>query len=71
MREILTLCEKTRRETGGYFDVNRPDGTMDPCGVVKGWAIRNAARQLSDMGFSNFCVAFCRRRTNHNNKSKE
>jgi thiamine biosynthesis lipoprotein len=57
MREILALCEKTRRETGGYFDVNRPDGTMDPCGVVKGWAIRNAARQLSDMGFSNFCVA--------------
>ncbi|MGZ5930332.1 MAG: FAD:protein FMN transferase [Rhizomicrobium sp.] len=57
LREILALCEKTRRETGGYFDVNRPDGTMDPCGMVKGWAIRNAALQLAGMGFSNFCVA--------------
>ena len=56
LREILALCEKTRHETGGYFDVNRPDGTMDPCGMVKGWAIRNAALQLAGMGFSNFCV---------------
>ena len=43
MREIAALCEKTRRETGGYFDIDRPDGTIDPCGMVKGWAIRNAA----------------------------
>ena len=57
MREVLALCEKTRRETGGYFDISRPDGTIDPCGVVKGWAIRNAALQLTGMGFSNFCVA--------------
>jgi thiamine biosynthesis lipoprotein len=56
MREILALCEKARRETDGYFDITRPDGTIDPCGMVKGWAIRNAARQLADMGFSNFCV---------------
>ncbi len=56
MREIFALCEKTKRETGGYFDIFRPDGTIDPCGMVKGWAIRNAARQLADMGFSNFCV---------------
>ncbi len=56
MREIAALCEKTKRETGGYFDVSRPDGTIDPCGMVKGWAIRNAARQLLDMGFRDFCV---------------
>jgi FAD:protein FMN transferase len=56
MREIVALSEKTRQETGGYFDINRPDGTVDPCGIVKGWAIRNAARQLADMGFANFCV---------------
>ncbi len=56
MQEIVALCEKTRQETGGYFDIRRPDGTIDPCGMVKGWAIRNAARQLADMGFSNFCV---------------
>jgi thiamine biosynthesis lipoprotein len=57
MREIVALCKKTKQETGGYFDIGRPDGTIDPCGMVKGWAIKNAARQLVDMGFSNFCVA--------------
>src|SRR6202012_396453 len=56
VREIVALSEATRRETGGYFDITRPDGTIDPCGMVKGWAIRNAARQLIAMGFSNFCV---------------
>jgi thiamine biosynthesis lipoprotein len=57
MCEIFSLCEKTRQETGGYFDISRPDGMIDPCGMVKGWAIKNAARQLVDMGYSNFCVA--------------
>jgi thiamine biosynthesis lipoprotein len=56
MREIVALSEKTRQETGGYFDITRPDGAIDSCGMVKGWAIRNAARQLAAMGFSNFCV---------------
>jgi thiamine biosynthesis lipoprotein len=56
MLEIVALSEKTRRETGGYFDISRPDGAIDPCGMVKGWAIRNAALQLAGMGFSNFCV---------------
>ncbi len=57
MREVIALCEKTKQETGGYFDISRPDGAIDPCGMVKGWAIRNAVRQIADMGFSNFCVA--------------
>jgi FAD:protein FMN transferase len=56
LREIFALCERTKRETGGYFDIARPDGTIDPCGMVKGWAIKNAATQLSGMGFLNFCV---------------
>ena len=57
MREIVALCEMTKQETSGYFDIFRPDGAIDPCGMVKGWAIGNAARQLMDMGYSNFCVA--------------
>jgi thiamine biosynthesis lipoprotein len=56
MREVVALCEKTKHETDGYFDISRPGGSIDPCGLVKGWAIKNAARQLTDMGFSNFCV---------------
>jgi thiamine biosynthesis lipoprotein len=57
MREILTLCEYAKHKTGGYFDIIRPDGTIDLCGMVKGWAIKNASHQLADMGFANFCVA--------------
>jgi len=56
MREVFALCEKTKRETNGYFDIARPDGTLDPCGMVKGWAIRDAAALLLKMGFENFCV---------------
>src|SRR5579871_4897144 len=43
MREVLALAEATRRDTGGFFDIRKPDGTIDPSGIVKGWAIRNAA----------------------------
>jgi thiamine biosynthesis lipoprotein len=57
MREIFALCEQTKQETAGYFDIVRPDGAIDPCGMVKGWAIKNAAHQLAEMGFANFSVA--------------
>lgn len=56
-REVFALCEKTKQETAGYFDITRPDGTIDPCGMVKGWAIRNAMLQLIELGFANFCIS--------------
>ena len=56
MREVLALAEKTRQETNGYFDVKKPDGSLDPSGIVKGWAIQHSAAQLLDMGYSNFYV---------------
>jgi len=56
MREVFGLAEKTRLETGGYFDMRRPDGPLDPSGVVKGWAIRNAATLLGEAGASDFFV---------------
>lgn len=56
MRTILALCEQTRQETRGYFDIRRGDGTRDPSGIVKGWAIRNVARRLADEGWHNFYV---------------
>jgi thiamine biosynthesis lipoprotein len=43
MMEVLALAERTKNETGGYFDIRTPDGSLDPSGIVKGWAIRNAA----------------------------
>jgi FAD:protein FMN transferase len=46
LREVLALAERTRRETDGYFDIARPDGFLDPSGIVKGWAIREVARLI-------------------------
>jgi thiamine biosynthesis lipoprotein len=45
LSEILAVAEKTKRETNGYFDVWH-DGVFDPSGIVKGWAIQEAARLL-------------------------
>lgn len=56
MREILALAEQTRIDSDGYFDVRRPDGTLDPCGIVKGWAIRAAARALAQRGLQDFFI---------------
>ncbi len=56
MRLVMALCEDTKRETNGYFDARRPDGTYDPSGLVKGWAIRNAAHMLRESGFKNFYI---------------
>lgn len=56
MREILALADRTRQETYGYFDVCRPDGSLDPSGIVKGWAIRNAADLIRASGSRHFFV---------------
>lgn len=56
MKEIFFLAEKTKRETSGYFDIKKPDGTLDPSGVVKGWAIQNAAELLLKKGYENFYI---------------
>ncbi len=56
MRTVFALSEETKLLTGGYFDIARPDGSCDPSGMVKGWAIRNAARIIAQKGFNNFYV---------------
>lgn len=55
MKEVLELCERTRQETDGYFDIKR-DGRRDPSGLVKGWAIRNAANMLARRGLRNYYI---------------
>lgn len=54
MQEIFALSEETKQATNGYFDIHRSDGTIDPSGLVKGWAIQNAAQLLIDAGVENF-----------------
>lgn len=56
MREVLEIAEDTRRQTDGYFNVRRPDGSLDPSGIVKGWAVRNAAALMRGAGHRNFYV---------------
>ena len=55
MRRIFQLAEETRADTRGYFDVRR-GGRYDPSGIVKGWAIHNAALLLRRQGHSNLNV---------------
>jgi FAD:protein FMN transferase len=56
MREVFNLADQTKTETNGYFDVKRSDGAIDPSGIVKGWAIRNAAKHIRNAGFQNYYV---------------
>jgi FAD:protein FMN transferase len=55
MKTIQTLSEQTKRDAYVYFDIKR-DGSYDPSGIVKGWAIQNAANMLKAQGFHNFYV---------------
>lgn len=53
MHAVLDLCEQTKRETDGYFDISHND-KLDPSGLVKGWAIEQAAQLLRKRGVKNF-----------------
>jgi FAD:protein FMN transferase len=55
MRAVFALPEQTCHETDGYFDIER-EGSYDPYGLVKGWAIYHAAEILWGPGFENFYV---------------
>ncbi len=55
MREVLKLCEQTKQLTNGFFNIEH-DGQVAPSGLVKGWAINNAAQHLVDQGFSDFYI---------------
>ncbi len=55
MKQVLALCEQTRKDTHGFFDITK-DGMRDPSGLVKGWAIKGAARRLLRRGIKDFCL---------------
>jgi thiamine biosynthesis lipoprotein len=55
MKEVLRLCEQTKQQTDGYFDIAH-GGQLDPSGLVKGWAINNAAELLRSKGVANFSI---------------
>lgn len=56
MKLIFGLSVETKKITGGYFDIVGRNGKYDPSGIVKGWAIMNAANILKRRGIKNFCI---------------
>ncbi len=61
VHEVLALGEQARAESGGAFDVRRPgpDGvpTLDPSGVVKGWAVQRASAHLRVLPDTDVCLS--------------
>ena len=59
--EVLDLAERARRGSGGAFSAYRPgpDGAdvLDPSGVVKGWAVEQAAAALRALDDTAFCIS--------------
>jgi FAD:protein FMN transferase len=56
LAEVLALCEEYRVATGGAFDVRLPGRGLDPCAMVKGWAVQRAAELLTDRGAKRLCL---------------
>jgi thiamine biosynthesis lipoprotein len=59
--EVLGLGHRARLESGGAFDVRRPNGdgtvVLDPSGVVKGWAAERASAWLHTLADTDFCLS--------------
>lgn len=55
MKTIFAMAKEAKKQTQGYFDILH-QGKYNPSGIVKGWAILNAARLLEHMGFKNYYV---------------
>jgi thiamine biosynthesis lipoprotein len=55
LRAILELCALTKQQTNGYFEIVQDD-RLDPSGVVKGWAIQQAAEHLQADGRRDFFI---------------
>jgi thiamine biosynthesis lipoprotein len=58
LRQVLTLAEQLRIDSRGHFDVrrHRADGGLDPSGIVKGWAVEEAAWILDAAGARNYSI---------------
>jgi len=56
MKLVFRLANQTTKETNGYFNIVKHDGSIDPSGLVKGWAIYNACKLLAKKGFKNFSI---------------
>ncbi|MEE1751519.1 FAD:protein FMN transferase [Streptomyces sp. SP18CS02] len=53
--EVLWECEEEERLSDGWFTV-RHSGSLDPTGLVKGWAVERAVRMLASSGAEAVCL---------------
>ena len=56
MKEILNYAEDTKRITNGYFDILTSDKSLDPSGIVKGWAIDEASKLITAHNIYKFYI---------------
>lgn len=54
--EVLAECERYRMETDGFFNARRPDGVLDPTGVVKTWAVARVLWRFDALGAWGYMV---------------
>lgn len=54
--EVLGLCAYYEDLSGGAFSARLPGRGLDPCAVVKGWAVQRAADRLHAAGARRFCL---------------
>lgn len=61
VREVMQLGQQAETESGGAFSIWRPNTdstlTLDPSGVVKGWAVERAADFLRILSDTDFCLS--------------
>ena len=55
MQTIFRLAEQTKQATHGFFDIHHGD-SVDPSGIVKGWAIEQVSQLLQRLEWKNFTV---------------
>jgi thiamine biosynthesis lipoprotein len=55
VRDVLGLCDLYGLATGGCFSA-WPDGRLDPCGLVKAWAVDRACAILERQGARDYLV---------------
>jgi len=55
LRSVVERCDRFRDETDGYFDA-RASGSLDPTGLVKGWAVDIASDFLVARGIHHHAV---------------
>lgn len=55
VHEVLSRCARVAHDSDGWFSVV-PAGTLDPSGLVKGWATEAASQILYDAGARDTCV---------------